>query len=472
MNDSIKKIMIITILSFMFVSVDVEAACLYDNKLNQYASYAQESMRETGIYASLILAQSIIESGLGSSSSAMGIKLSGVETVFKNDPDFSNKNAKNKSLCESKNGNWYATKEEKNGILYDAMACFKKTSDIADALRNQGRWLLNDWGNRKNIAKETTLLGQLHSLRNNPNAVYATDSEYVCKLINQINSCDLTKYDDGISYSDRGVTITGNHSSNLSNQNCSYSSVSNIDNNINNTDELEHFSTNYTGDLTKGWIYERFEFSETFDHQLPDYKAESNINDVIDVIFDRAKTVYISILGDGIISGPGLLSADSSGFMQRIGMPYIGAEGAQFYFSNMNLSFAGGFLGQCTWYAFGRANEMLSNAGSNLKWNIASNAGLWYRDNLNKGMSGFKSSNDYTKPKVGAIISWSNPGAPGHVAVVEKVEGDTVIISEANISSAKSSSNPYGWQTIPLSLSEINRRWGSYTFNGYIYTLD
>lgn len=61
--------------------------------------------------------------------------------------------------------------------------------------------------------------------------------------------------------------------------------------------DLEHFGTSYTGDITKGWIYERFEFSETFNHQLPDYKAESNINDVIDEIFDRAKTSYFSTYG-------------------------------------------------------------------------------------------------------------------------------------------------------------------------------
>lgn len=54
----------------------------------------------------------------------------------------------------------------------------------------------------------------------------------------------------------------------------------------------EHFGTSYTGDLTQGWIYKRFEFQEIYNKDVPEYKIESNINDVIDEIFDRAKTSY------------------------------------------------------------------------------------------------------------------------------------------------------------------------------------
>ena len=240
----------------------------------------------------------------------------------------------------------------------------------------------------------------------------------------------------------------------------------------NDNTSLEHFGTYYEGNIKQGWIYQRFEFKEVYEKNINEYKIESNINDVIDEIFNRAKTSFVSSYNSSIINGPGLSSADVAGFRKRVGMPVIGGEGSEYYFSNLNLSYAGGYLGQCTWYAFGRANEILNNAGSNLKWRIASNAGLWYDQNLNNGASGFKSSNDYTKPKVGAIISWKKAGAPGHVAVVEEVNGNTVTISEANIGSIKSSENPYGWQTTTLSLSEVNRRWGSYTFSGYIYMLD
>jgi len=76
---------------------------------------------------------------------------------------------------------------------------------------------------------------------------------------------------------------------------------------------LEHFGTSYTGDITQGWIYKRFEFSETFNHELPDYMAESNINDIIDIIFNRAKTSYFSVLSNmsGLIGNIDAGSFDS-----------------------------------------------------------------------------------------------------------------------------------------------------------------
>ncbi len=173
------------------------------------------------------------------------------------------------------------------------------------------------------------------------------------------------------------------------------------------------------------------------------------------------------------MSGPGLSAANPYGFRKRISQPAKNSEGAQFYFSNLNRSYSSGYTGQCTWYAYGRANEILSDVGSNLKWDIANNAGLWYSTNLQNGARGFQSSSDYTKPKVGAIVVWKNAGAPGHVAIVEEVHANgTITISEANIPTKKSNSNPYGWQTVTLTLEEVHRRWKSYIFAGYIYLLE
>lgn len=127
--------------------------------------------------------------------------------------------------------------------------------------------------------------------------------------------------------------------------------------------------------------------------------------------------------------GPGLLAADVTGYRIRAGMPTELGEGAEFYFTSKNRLYSK-FLGQCTWYAFGRANEILANAGSDLKWNYAGNANEWYNYNLSLGTNGFKSSRDV--PKVGAIIVWGN-GTFGHVAIVEKVYDDgKVDYSEAN----------------------------------------
>lgn len=173
----------------------------------------------------------------------------------------------------------------------------------------------------------------------------------------------------------------------------------------------------------------------------------------------------------------GLSSASADGFKKRTAQPN---SSNKFYFSNDNILYSAGYTGQCTWYAYGRANEILSNAESSLKWTVASNAGNWYDDNKAYGSKGFKSSTDVNNPKVGAIIVWTDNGTSagcsgcGHVGVVEAVNSDnTIDITEANISGIKSSSNPYGWQYVKnMSLSEVKSRWGGYSFIAYIYIVE
>ena len=169
--------------------------------------------------------------------------------------------------------------------------------------------------------------------------------------------------------------------------------------------------------------------------------------------------------------GPGLEGADDTGFVIRSGQP---DKSNKFYYSKDNYSYASGFTGQCTWYSFGRANEILANAGSNLKWSIASDAAKWYSMNIANGTKGFKSSNNINAPKRGAIIVWKGGiGGHGHVGVIEAVNSDgTINYSEANVSSAKSDSNPYGFrynQNVNVSsIKSIN----SLEFVGYVYILN
>lgn len=67
----------------------------------------------------------------------------------------------------------------------------------------------------------------------------------------------------------------------------------------------------------------------------------------------------------------------------------------------------------------------------------------------------------------------------GHVAVVEAVNSDgTIDYSEANISTVKSSSNPYGFRyqsNVSYTGTEtgtISNIWEGYTFVGYIYVIE
>ena len=92
----------------------------------------------------------------------------------------------------------------------------------------------------------------------------------------------------------------------------------------------------------------------------------------------------------------------------------------KFYYVNKEVS-NNTLEGDSTWYATSRANEILASINSNKK--------LSYMDSIGYcNVNDFVVSYDYKTPKVGSIISWDN-----HVGIVERVDDDTVDISEAYI---------------------------------------
>lgn len=175
------------------------------------------------------------------------------------------------------------------------------------------------------------------------------------------------------------------------------------------------------------------------------------------------------------------LSAGADGFFKRTGAPSDkDTHDIEFYYSDNNVSYRSNtdLVGQCTWYAVGRANEILSAANSDLRLERAPHAKNWYQDNIEQGASAFSYSPNVEEPKVGAIIVWSS-NEFGHVAVVEAVNSDgTIDYSEANINSARSSTNPYGFRyQSNVSYTEsgegtISNIWKGYSFVGYIYVIE
>ncbi len=120
-----------------------------------------------------------------------------------------------------------------------------------------------------------------------------------------------------------------------------------------------------------------------------------------------------------------------------------------YYFSSMNPFYACGYgMPNCTAYAFGRAYEILGTR-PNL---CESSASQWYSYNRNNGYYPYG-----REPKLGAIVCWAN-----HVAVVEKINGNTITISESHRS--------HGFFDT-YQLTKGNE--GSYCggFQGYIYIL-
>lgn len=268
----------------IIINAKAYLSCAYESKLqanSDYVKYAQSSMKSTGVYASLTLAQAIQEQSLkpNSYNNMFGIKMSGQYT--------------SKSQCENDGGAWKQTKEYENGKYVTIMACFKTYSSPAGSFEDHGKWLLNTFANRSAFNHATTLEEQLQALVNNPNAMYATGKDYICRLIDNINSCDLTRFDAGITYNGRGVTIIGQHISNISKSGCdSYT------NSLDSSKEInEHFSTSYGGKLDEGWIYNRLKDTEEWKEMNIEIE-ESDIDDTIDEIFHRAKASYSAFIDE------------------------------------------------------------------------------------------------------------------------------------------------------------------------------
>lgn len=110
--------------------------------------------------------------------------------------------------------------------------------------------------------------------------------------------------------------------------------------------------------------------------------------------------------------------------------------------------------GNCTWYAWGRAYEILGKRPSLSN----GNACQWYPTNVSNGSYPYGS-----KPKLGAIACWSGGSSDcGHVAIVEQINSDgSFVISES------------GWSNCYFRTRTIPSNGYSYdlTFQGFIYIL-
>ncbi|MCM1551340.1 MAG: RICIN domain-containing protein [Butyrivibrio sp.] len=113
-------------------------------------------------------------------------------------------------------------------------------------------------------------------------------------------------------------------------------------------------------------------------------------------------------------------------------------------------------INNCTKYAYGRAYELLGYRPNNSGWG---DAGSWYY-----GKDGYDRNPNVNEPRLGAIICWN-----GHVAVVEKIEGEMVTFSDSSWPYSTSQGTNPGWtfQLHTKKKSEIVGYVGG--FQGYIY---
>lgn len=241
------------------------------------------------------------------------------------------------------------------------------------------------------------------------------ETKYYCKIIESYDQNSRPQY---------GKTV----SCGASTSDCSVSKCTELYEVLPSTSWVSKSKEEFNAWLMDNYIEDKLKDVDPNFVNLTEERKKERMESAIEEMYNQRDGFYYLVQSKGS-DGPGLLAADATGYRIRAGMPTELGEGAEFYFTSKNRLYSK-FLGQCTWYAFGRANEILANAGSDLKWNYAGNANEWYNYNLSLGTNGFKSSRDV--PKVGAIIVWGN-GTFGHVAIVEKVYDDgKVDYSEAN----------------------------------------
>ncbi len=98
------------------------------------------------------------------------------------------------------------------------------------------------------------------------------------------------------------------------------------------------------------------------------------------------------------------------------------AANNSYYYSSANPFYSAGFTGNCTWYAWGRAYEILGTSPSLSRHD----ASTWYSYNASYGYYNYG-----TEPKVGAIACYFKNGN-NHVAVVEEITDGVAYVSEFN----------------------------------------
>ena len=127
------------------------------------------------------------------------------------------------------------------------------------------------------------------------------------------------------------------------------------------------------------------------------------------------------------------------------------------YYSSDNIFYAADYgMPNCTCYAWGREYELSGKKPELSPYDACT----WYGYNAENGIY------DYgEEPKEGAVACWAYAdGGPGHVAVVEDVENDTVLLSNSAYSGEE-----FYLDTVPADDPSAGR--DGWIFQGYIYVI-
>lgn len=181
----------------------------------------------------------------------------------------------------------------------------------------------------------------------------------------------------------------------------------------------------------------------------------------------RLFSIVISFMIAIAVVVPAAANESHAAFNPRTSIPSYGSSaGKAYYYTNDNIFYRSGYgpnqvkrsdgkycIGNCTWYAYGRASEILGKPlNSNFRWS----ASEWWSINKKGKYYPYGST-----PKVGAIACYGT-----HVAIVEKVIDGKPYVSESGWT--------LSWKK-PTSASDLVFHYGSpwvRTPKGYIYITD
>lgn len=143
------------------------------------------------------------------------------------------------------------------------------------------------------------------------------------------------------------------------------------------------------------------------------------------------------------------------GYVPRMSAP---AAGNPCYYSEDNIFYAADYgMPNCTCYAWGRAYEITGEKPILSPYDACT----WYPYNAENGIYEYGDT-----PEQGAIACWAYAdGGSGHVAVVEGVEGDTVLLSNSAYEGTE-----FYMDTVPADDPSQGR--DGWIFQGYIYVND
>ena len=150
-----------------------------------------------------------------------------------------------------------------------------------------------------------------------------------------------------------------------------------------------------------------------------------------------------------------IASTAASSYVPRLTAP---AKTNKYYYSDNNIFYKYGYgMPNCTCYAWGRAYELTKQVPALCVYS----AYLWYDYNIENQIYPYGS-----EPRLGAIACWVySSGTAGHVAVVEKIEGDTITFSNSAYSGIE-----FYTSTAPIDDPSDGRE--TWIFQGYIYIGD